>query len=339
MNNSKDKIRTVVIGLGNIAVNYANDPLISKRIKYSTHIQSIIKHPDFELVAACDKSPSALNNFHNRYKYVDIFKSHEPLLKTAMFDLAVVATNTPSHFQIAQSLIGAGCKFLLLEKPISLNELEARRLVEICKKRKVNLIVNYFRAFNPSYITLLEQIKKGQWGKVQSFGATYSKGVFNNGTHLLQLLTNIFGETKRIEGFGNPTIKGIPAADPTVDVLLTFASGVTGFIQGVNSDFYNLFELDIFFEKGRIQISDDRLEVFEIGDSKIVKSYRGLSPDQSLHLHLDIKPGLMPVYDRISKIFWAKSTPVILPPESFTVVRLASEAIKSAYRDAKQRRR
>ena len=54
-------LKTILIGFGNIAANYADDIFMQKWFKYSTHLQVLRDHPDFYLKAIVDKNRIALD--------------------------------------------------------------------------------------------------------------------------------------------------------------------------------------------------------------------------------------------------------------------------------------
>ena len=322
-------INTLVIGLGNIGFGYDFDPLIAKRIRYPTHVKAILNHPNFNLYGVCDLSRAARSKFANKYKDIEIFDDWRVAILGEPYDLVVVATNTESHFKIVSGVIEAGCKNILCEKPLSYDMKQALEMVKKCQRAKVNLIVDYFREFNPSYIRLFDFIKDRGMGRLQSFSGKYSRGIYNNGTDLFQLLLKAFGPIKRVAGLANPLVGNFGAVDPTISVVMTFKNGVSGFIEGIDNNYYNIFELDLMFEKGRIRIENDKLDFFVSGESKLVSGNWALLPANSKRLSLVMEDGLMPVYDKISEIISGKKLPLLVPAESLDVMKVASTAISN----------
>ena len=64
-------------------------------------------------------------------------------------DAAVVATPTAAHFQVARELIEAGCD-VLVEKPITAEADDARRLIELAASRGRILQVGHVERYNPA---------------------------------------------------------------------------------------------------------------------------------------------------------------------------------------------
>ena len=67
----------------------------------------------------------------------------------SLIDCAVVATPTTTHFQIAKELLEGGCD-VLVEKPITSETEQGRRLVEIAKINKRVLQVGHVERYNPA---------------------------------------------------------------------------------------------------------------------------------------------------------------------------------------------
>jgi predicted dehydrogenase len=64
-------------------------------------------------------------------------------------DCAVVATPTVTHFAVARQLIEAGCD-VMVEKPVTAEVDEGRRLIELAEKRNRVLQVGHVERYNPA---------------------------------------------------------------------------------------------------------------------------------------------------------------------------------------------
>ncbi|MDE2001766.1 MAG: Gfo/Idh/MocA family oxidoreductase [Patescibacteria group bacterium] len=270
------KIRTAIIGLGNIAWAYEKDPAIFRRMKFPTHASVLRKHPYFQLVAAQDRSSGARKAFSSYLKKsgmeAALYESWEEMIWKERPELLVVASATDSHYEICSLAIDLGVKNILCEKPLSYSVREAERLVAKAAKHGCSLFVNYFRAFNPSYLKFIHSLQRGSLGRVRSFEAKYSRGMFNNGTHMLDLLIRMFGDVSVVKALGDGR-KAASQADPTVSAYVRFRSGVSGYLRGIPNDRSTIFELEIIGTKKEIRIVKDR------GGS------------------INIRSGLYPVYD------------------------------------------
>lgn len=328
-------IKTAIVGLGKITHVYEDDPLILKRMKYPTHWSVLRKHPGFQLIAAQDKLEAARESFREKVgQEVRIYNDYCKLIQKERPDLLVVATSTESHVEVCKKALGLGIKNILCEKPTSYSLKEAKSLIALAKKKETNLIFNYFRAYNPSYIQLINKLRSGYLGKPQSFEAKYAKGIFNNATHLIDLLTRLFGEVNYLKGFSNPTFSDNHFIDPTISAAILFKNGVAGYIHGLNNDFYNIFELDLLYEKGRIIISNDKAKIFQKKPSLLVKGYNSLEETEDKELMADIFLGFYPIYDYIWEIAKNKKTEDN-SKQAFYILKVANSCLVSSRKNKK----
>lgn len=295
------KIKTAIIGLGRITHGYESDALALFGMKFATHLSAISGHKGFELIAGSDVSAEARDGFKiatTKYKSdVAIYLDWQKMVHEVKPELVVVATNTDSHVLICNKLIDLGVKNILCEKPIALSVKDAETLVKKAKKKGCNLFVNYFRAYNPTYIDLIEKIHSGFLGKIQTFDVKYHKGLLNNGTHFIDLLVRMFGDVKGVQGFKDRTIPAF-GKDLTLSAVLEFKNGVSGCLRGMNGNFYNILELDILGELGRVRIVNEKAEFYLPEKSDKVAGYTSLKLQSKPSL-TNIKEGLYPVYNNI----------------------------------------
>ncbi len=297
MKNDK-KLKVAMIGLGKIAWAYEKDPLVSASDDFPTHFRVLSKHPNFHLAAAQDKNAQARKEFSSHAKKSGLdpkmYENWEALIASERPDLLVVASNTDSHYEICDRAIDSGVKNILCEKPISYSLKEAVKLVKKAEKNNCELYVNYTRAFNPSYSELVEKIRNGFLGKIQSFDVKYVRGIINNGTHALDLLIRMLGEVKSAEAVKAAGQK-MTFPDTTVSAAVQFKNGTGGYLHGLSSEFYGIFELEILGELGRIIITGDKSRIYMRQDGKrgVLREVHG---GENL---INTKIGHYPIYDAI----------------------------------------
>jgi predicted dehydrogenase len=88
----------------------------------------------------------------------------EEVLSDTEIDAVVIATEAPTHFEIAQKSLEAG-KHTYVEKPLTLKAADAKMLVELAKDKKLKLMVGHLLEYHPAVSYLKEMIDKGQLGQ------------------------------------------------------------------------------------------------------------------------------------------------------------------------------
>ncbi|WP_174734686.1 Gfo/Idh/MocA family protein [Mesobacillus harenae] len=121
-----------IIGLGDIAKK-AYLPVLSERA-------------DIELVL-CTRNAETLNILSKKYRVQETVQTADELL-TKNIDAAIVSTATEAHFEIAEKLLKGGIN-VYIDKPISMNLHEAKRIVSLSKEMGKIAMVGFNRRFIP----------------------------------------------------------------------------------------------------------------------------------------------------------------------------------------------
>ena len=131
-------IRAILVGAGRIALS---------------HIPHILIHPKIDLVAIVE--PNIVARFMiKRLSRVRVVSSIDKL-EPSYYDTAFILTPPQSHFQITKSLLEQG-KHIFLEKPMSLDPNQSRKLFELAKKNNLELAVGYVYRHHPLFMKLKE---------------------------------------------------------------------------------------------------------------------------------------------------------------------------------------
>lgn len=143
------------------------------------------------LSSIMDISPENLKYSHSLYgatPYTDL----PIMLEKENLDAVSIAVPTPSHLDITESCLKAGCH-VLLEKPLSDNLKDAEEIIELAKKSDRILATGYIERYNPAFIYLQELIKKGSFGEITSINIKRVGGVPRSATNvILDLMTHDF---------------------------------------------------------------------------------------------------------------------------------------------------
>jgi predicted dehydrogenase len=118
-------------------------------------------------------------------------------------DAAVVVTPAQSHFEFCRALLEAG-KDVFVEKPITSESADARRLVELAKRSGLILQVGHIFRFDPASVWMKDAIAQGRFGEIKMLRANFSgfkrprmdTGVtFADGIHFIDLFRFLLGKS------------------------------------------------------------------------------------------------------------------------------------------------
>lgn len=240
--------RAAIIGCGDIGALMDADPL---REGVNTHAKAYSLHPRFELIAGVDSVPKHQEQFTQLWS-CPAYDSLEDLLKNHKIEVVSLCTPANTHLEYIQKLAEAGIQFIWCEKPLCYTLQEAQSILELQERYNLSIVVNYFRRFDPVHKEIINTVSSGRLGPLQAVHAKYSKGLHNNGSHIIDFL-NWMGLT--VTEAQNLSSHPGPEGDPTLDVFFKTKENVPVILQGVNDHNYRLFEIDILGALGRLQFS------------------------------------------------------------------------------------
>ena len=113
----------------------------------------------------CDQSEAVRARHAEAYPETTVTAELGRVLEDPAIQAAVVATDAPSHFEVARALLEAG-KDVLVEKPLALRGADAERLVALAEERGRVLSVGHLLLFHPVVERLKAIIDAGELGEV-----------------------------------------------------------------------------------------------------------------------------------------------------------------------------
>lgn len=241
-------IRTLIIGLGQIGMGY--DIFLDPTKFVFTHARAASLHEQFEIIAGIDPDKGRCDLFELHYK-VPAYGNISCIKDLALIDMVVIASPSLLHMQTFDEVIKRlKPKIILCEKPLSFDIDESRFMVETCKNLDIKLFVNYMRRSDPGAIKIKEMISNGIIKQPFKGVAWYSKGFFNNASHLFNLLEDWFGNFQDFtlinEGrFWDNT-------DPEPDVIVKFQNAEVTFLSAWE-EYFSHYTIELLSSSGRLR--------------------------------------------------------------------------------------
>jgi len=237
---------SAIIGCGNIAGGYDR----SLPAKWSaTHAGAYHLCPETKLIAVADTDPHKLKNFQSKWHVERGYTDYIKMLKKESIDILSLCLPTKYHYEAFKATVKHDIKAIFCEKPLSYNLDEARHMVELGQGRVIS--VNYFRRWNPTLTNIAKHIREKELGRSISAVIRYTKGLFVNGSHFVDLMRWMWGEpisSNFIKITHNDSI------DPGIDFSLDFDNGATAYFINIPEVDYVFADIDILMENGRVAI-------------------------------------------------------------------------------------
>ncbi len=212
-------VRAAVVGLGQIGQGYDYD--LSDSGVVLTHARAYAAHEGYLLVAGVDTDVGQRDRFTARFgqpAYPDaasMMERHRP-------DVISICAPMEQHLRIFRQVIPFGPRAVLCEKPMTGVLSEAKEMLRLAKANHCALAVNYIRRFEPGVLALKKALQQGGAGEIEKGVCWYSKGIVNNGSHFIDLLSFLLGDVTEVLILDKG--RDWTAHDPEPDVRVRFGT-------------------------------------------------------------------------------------------------------------------
>ena len=154
-----------------------------------TFARALAESQTGELLAVGSRTQETADRFGDEFNVPRRYGSYEALLADPEVQAVYVSTPHPMHAEWAIRAAQAG-KHVLCEKPIGMNQAEARRIVAAAREHDVFLMEAFMYRCHPQTARLVELLREGLIGEVRVIQATFSfRGNGNpEGRHLNKAL-------------------------------------------------------------------------------------------------------------------------------------------------------
>jgi len=224
------KVAIVGLGIGQVHLNYFQ------------------QHPEVEIAGVVDTNTSVLKQICHRYK-VPGFSSAEELLRQNRPDGVSLCTPPCSHLSLTELFASSGVH-ILCEKPMAPTISDCEKMIEVCEKNKVFLMVGFKKRFSPTYQFLKEKFenefglpawilirfalgrvdKKWFWQENDGGGP-----LVENTVHMIDLLHFFLGKVERVYAEGGNFFR--PDFSPQIDSAIFTLKFEKGAIAGVGAGY------------------------------------------------------------------------------------------------------
>jgi predicted dehydrogenase len=290
----------LIVGAGNIGARF-DDP---KSEYYLTHAHAYTDHPNFNLIGFVEPNHYIAENASNKWN-TPSFNSISEAFNNNQIDVISIAVPDEFHFETLKNCIPFNPKFVLTEKPLTKTIQEAYEITKLFENSKIPLSINYKRRFTPEFNQLREKISNNNFGNLLYGSSYYGKGFLHNGAHLIDLLIYFSDTNWNFHQFLDAVID-FEDSDPSYSVVLKNETNKLFTIKSFDASLFGIFEFDLFFERGRIRITDTGLtiEEFTVNPSKIFPTYNLINLDKRYTTQLD--SSLYQTIDHINKYLTKK---------------------------------
>jgi predicted dehydrogenase len=260
-------VNCAIVGCGRIAGGY--DVPHDDQIR--THAKAYMKNPDCQLVGVCDSDFNLAQRFAEIWGADQIFTNIEELLKECKPDILSVCTPNDMHERHFLEACKAGVPVVWMEKPAASSLSEVERMISFAEISDTRVWVNYFRRYEKGFRDLSAAL--ASLGKLQNVRAMYTKGLRNNGSHMLDLIDWFFGPIHNVDSVNSHYDSSFPSASVNIETERAIVE-----LRALDYNEFEIFELDIIGVGGRVTVVDGGQEIryYQKGCAPLYDKYNNL---------------------------------------------------------------
>jgi predicted dehydrogenase len=276
-------INCCIIGCGNSA--HLIDKNINKSKNFYSHLSVLFKNKKFKILCCSDNNQKNLNIFAKNFKDIRKYTDYKKMFKeNNQIQLVILLTPATTHYEMCKEITKySNIKFIICEKPFGYHYNSAKKILALLKKKKIKIVINYQRRWDPFYHNLKKIISDKKYGKLISIVAQVDKALYTNSSHMIDIIIFLAKDFIYSKGFidrdnGPRIVNNIKEFGG--HLLIKHKNNVLSFIKASADNMYKkFFELELNFTNARIKIENDNFsnEIFIFKKSKNFKNYQELS--------------------------------------------------------------
>ena len=311
--------KTAIIGCGRIGSEFGD----------FSHAGAYSIHPQTRLVAVCDMDPKKLVGAQKKWAVPSAYHDYRDMFKKEEIDIISICTPPSTHRKIFDYAARFPIKAVYCEKPISDKVTNGAKMVARSKKNKKPLIINHQRRFDPFYRELKTKIAGGEIGSIQQASCYYTRGIYNTGTHIIDLFCFLFGQPEWV--FAVKSDNASPfKKDPNLDGMIKFKKGPVVNMKACDDSHHLILEIDIVGTKGRIRLGGEP-EYFKIASIKnLLKKKQLIKIKKTIFKSRYGPPSLTHGVAHIVRCIEGKEKPVSSGSDALSALKVIEAMIASA---------
>lgn len=259
------------------------------------------KAENSSLVAVMRRNGELAKDYAARHGVPKWYDDAERLIHNPEVDAVYIATPPAFHKEYTVMSARSG-KPVYVEKPMAMNYVECKEMIEACEQAGVPLFVAFYRRALPRFLKIKELVEGGAIGDVRFVSITLYQNPAENeirpgalpwrvvpeiagggkfvdlASHTLDVLDYILGPVEKVQGNASNQA-GLYTAEDMVTANLLFSSGVHGVGVWNFSSFKRHDRNEIVGSRGRILFSTFGTEPVLLENEEGVREYITETPE------------------------------------------------------------
>jgi predicted dehydrogenase len=266
-----------------------------------SHASQILRIKGCEIVGVCDREPLMARQLYERFPIKRHFDNLPELLNEGRPDVVHITTPPQGHFDIARNCLESGCH-VYVEKPFTLNEVEAQELIALAADRELKVTVGHDDQFSHVSRRMRALVRSGFLGDgpvhmeshyCYEMGGAYAEALLNDKRHWVRrlpgkLLQNIIShgiariaefltsESPEViaHGFTSPLLRKMGETEiiDELRVIISEETGATAYFTFSSQMRPDLHQFRIYGKKNGLILDQDQETLIRLRGARF-KSY------------------------------------------------------------------
>ncbi|NOU96167.1 hypothetical protein GC093_23495 [Paenibacillus sp. LMG 31456] len=278
--------RAAVIGLGSIGLLFD----IPRKATPQSHSLAYHLNKDIEYVAAAGVRQEQGDSLALIAPEAKFYTDLSAMLKESNLDLISICTPSDVRLELLKTVFEqSAAKLIFLEKPVATSLEEAEGIAVLAEKHNRTVVVNLSRRWSEGAALMRQAVKSGRFGKLKKIHLRYTRGIYNYGSHLFDLVRFVAAKMDTVQVLQRVPTNLDDREDWTYSFTFTAENGsVAGYAEGFDDRDFLMFEMDLYLEKGKIEMlkSGDEIRFYATEQHPLLTNVRQLvleQTEQGLH--------------------------------------------------------
>lgn len=153
------------------------------------------EHPDFQLCGVCDVSAERAQAVAGELN-VPAYTDSAAAWRESKAEVAVICTGNDTHAALTFQALESGARGVYCEKPMAVDLRDARAMVAEAKRHGAVLAINHQRRLMADLRAARALVEAGAIGEVRYWRGECAGDLLSDGTHLIDSLLFLAGETR-----------------------------------------------------------------------------------------------------------------------------------------------
>jgi len=285
---------SAVIGLGNIGMGYDFN-LPSCDYVYS-HVRALQQNTNFQLIGAVDPDLELQQSFR-ALTGLPAYGCLKNLLVEMKPEVIIIAAPTSTHRSLLEEILGRyHPRAILCEKPLAVTGEDSRWMYRACQDARVPIFINFIRRADPAVQEIRNRIAKGVIATPLKAVVWYSKGMFHNGSHFVDLMSYWLGSILSVRLISSGRNLGFHDAEPDFEINFQYGSAI--YCSAMEENFSH-YTVEMVASNGRMRYERDGVILWQnIEKDQLFSGYSRLS-DASEAIFGDVNRYQLRVLDEL----------------------------------------